>query len=165
MLNDVIKKLDGKLLCIGINNKNISKTIEENKQITFCHMLTNDSEDDGNDGSNITINIRDINKKYKNIDNLIINLDSTKKYLYYFLKYLLILSTKKVIFYTKSKHLIDKVVSRANKFNYEIKIEEKNNKYILIINTKKHYKIKGRILFCIDLMLNEIDKVTDILIK
>ena len=163
LLNKLFKKLDGKILCIGINNEKISNIIEKNNKITFCHLLTNESVKSNEKVNDIEINIREISKKYKNLDYLIVDLNKTQKYLKYFYKYISVLSSKKKIFYTNNKNIANKLVNRANLYKYKIKIKEENNNYLVIIDTPNKHYIKAYILYCMDNLSNEIDKIAEIL--
>lgn len=142
-LIEYIKKLNGNVLGVGIDDLKVVEALEKNNKITECNLLESISSTDEKKGKEQKVSVKKLRKifKHKQVDYFIFNHKKIDKYLNTFIKDSIYLTNNKIYFCTKDKENIIKKYTR-----YNVKIEEVKTKdgYILIIDSKdaKMSKIK-----------------------
>ena len=167
---EIINKLKGSLLGIGLTNENILNAIEENSNIDICYLLNNISLTKRKlsitkRGKNKKINIKKIKKQFKkkSLDNIICNFDIIKQFYRSFVPNSIYLCNQTIYIYGKKEDL-EKLKQKYLRYTKEVKIE---NDSILIINacgTKNHF-LKDLVYKIKDFGIDFVDLVTDILVN
>lgn len=172
-LKKIVKKLEGSLLTIGINEENILDEIEKNDNIHTCYTLTNISLTGKKynmvrKGRNKKVNIKKIKKvfKKKKLDNVICNYDTIKQFYRSFIPQSIYINKGKLYIYGNKKDL-DILKSKYERYTKDIKIKEKGNNFILIINNEntKNNFFKDLGYRLIDFKNDALDLITDLLIN
>ena len=167
-LKKYLKKINGKIIGIGIKEINLIDIIEKNDAIVECDLLNSISKNDGSDnGKSKKISIKKIKKLYrkKSIDYMIINIDEMKKYLKTFIKDSIYLTTKEICYFVTKEYEKDVIIKRYQRYTKKIEVLECDDGYIIRIdieNTKNNF-FKDKIYYIIDTLYNLSDIIGDIL--
>lgn len=162
-LNNLLKKISGKLIAIGLNDKKLINTINDNDKIIECNLLNSISLDDSDTGKIKKIRLGKLKKKFKkNKPNYVIyNIDSIDSYREKFVYDTLYLANDEIYIYSESNYNIDSIIRRYKRFsNVEI-INTKDGNIYKIVRIKKinklnelFYKTKDNIIDAIDIISN-----------
>jgi hypothetical protein len=164
MLENIIKKLEGNILFIGLsqyydvalNNKKILKAdfldCNDNKIIKGKKKIVVHNK-------HKTINIKKLSKRYKfkTIDTIVVDIDILKEYLKYFIKDSIYMCKNKIII--KYENYDEELIQKYQRYNVKIDVK-KEDKIIIIENNdlKKHY-IKNKFYFLLDSINNVFDYI------
>ena len=161
-LDKLFKKIEGKIIAIGLNDKKLVDTINENDKIIECNLLDCLSINEDETGKLKKIRLGKLRKKFKKNkpDYIVYNIDKIGDYKEKFVYDTVYLSTKEIYFYSESNIDIDNIIRRYKRFSLVEVINLKDGKIYKISNIKrKHelfYKIKDNILDMIDIFSNAI---------
>ena len=168
-----IKKLQGSVLGIGIQDENMLKAIDKNKKIVFCDLLlSKDIDDNDEEGSSTRfkqIKFKKLKKYYKKnkIDTTIVNFESILPYYRSFIKNSVCITNKNIWIYSKEEsEFLSIYIKRFERYNVEVKKENKQNEvlYILNLENKKNYKFKI-FYYIYDLLYDIANFISDLLIN
>ena len=168
-----IKNMSGITLGIGIENENIKNAIQKNDSIKTCYLLEENSSKLNKKKMRIfsyrkTINIKKIKKvfKKKRIDNLICNYKTIKPFLKTFIRDSVYINKGKLYIYG-IKEDYNELIKRYNRYTDNIKVEEKNDKILIIVdNTNtQNKKINDIKYWWSDTFSNIADILTSILVN
>ena len=156
-----IKNMSGSLLGIGIDDTSMLDAIENNDNIDLCYILSNGGKTDNKKfklfkkGRTKKINIKKLKKHFrkKSLHNILCDYKVIKKFYKSFVPSSIYINKGKLYIYGNIKEL-DKIKEKYKRYTNDIKIEKKNNSFLLIINNNKiktniikdnYYKVKDTI--------------------
>ena len=172
-LNKIIKSLNGSLLGIGIENKNIITSIEKNNNINTCYLLESVSKKGSKfsfKGKRKKVNIKKLKKYFtkKRTNIIICNFKYIKKFIRNFIPGSVYINNDKLYIYGKmSKEEIEDITKKYNRYTNDIEIKNIDGEYLITINNKntKNNFLKDKLYSIIDLINSIIDLITNILIN
>ena len=162
-LNNILKKISGKLIAIGLNDKKLINTINDNEKIIECNLLNCLSLNDEDIGKIKKIRLGKLKKKFKkNKPNYIIyNIDSIDSYREKFVYDTLYLAQDDIYIYSESNDNIDSIMRRYERFSIIEIINTKDGNIYKITRTKNinrlnefFYKVKDNTIDVIDIISN-----------
>lgn len=171
-LENVLTKIKGQILCIGLNDEKLLDIIDENKNIIKCDILNNNSVSSGGDitkgPKSKTVSINNIKTIFgkKRINGVIVDYKHIEMYLRTFVKDSIYICSGNIILYGElKKEELDKVIELYNRYKIKsIAVSDKNNHLITFeINDKKTNKIKDLGYLIKDSIMDAIDIITDLL--
>ncbi len=170
---EIIEKIKGSLLGIGLEDETLLDAIEENENIKTCYLLSNLSLTGKRfsitkHGKSKKINIKKIKKQFKkkSLDNIICNFDIIKQFYRSFIPNSIYLCNKTIYIYGKKQDL-EKIKPKYQRYTNKIVIEESENDSVMKINvqnTKSHF-FKDASYKIVDFASDSIELITDILIN
>ncbi len=170
LLNE-IKKMEGNVLTIGINNKLIDG-LNKNKKVSVYEIKPFEKfkvfqKKKMNMSNGQTINIKKLSKYFKknSIDYIICDYEQIIKYYKYVFKDSIYLNNKKIFFYASSD--IDyEYILKYKRYNSIIDIKEYDKNNLVIVDNKnsKTNKFKNIIFFINDTFNNFLDFISNILV-
>lgn len=168
-LKKIIKSLKGSLIGIGINDEELIKVIEKNKNINTCYLLESNVKNNGKfsfKGRSKKVKIKKLKKYFtkKGTDTIICNYECIKKYTRSFIPNSIYMNKGKLYIYgNMNAEEIENIKKKYSRYTNDIEI--RNN--IIIINnisTKNNF-IKDKVYSILDILETAIDAVTNILIN
>lgn len=166
-LNNVIKKIDGNLIAIGINNEQTIKLIEKNTKITECNLLDCINIDDEETGKIKKIKVRKLRKKFKkNKTNYIIyNIDSVKEFKEKFVYDSIYLCNKDIYLYDSNNNNLESVIRRYNRYSSVETVKCNDGMVLKISKTKEITKINELLNNIKNNFINIVDIISNLLIN
>lgn len=175
-LEEIIKKIEGNVLVIGLENKLLDK-FDKNNKVNLYSISSNNSSNNGvfrktkkrvtNRGK--TINIKRLRKyiNKKSTNYIICNMNEMFDYYKYFIKDSIYLNNNIIYIYATNDIDKDFIISKYRRYNVEIKTTDYKNGYIITIdNTKgKNNFLKDKIYFIKDTFYNIAEVIGNILIS
>lgn len=173
-LSEIIKKLEGNVLVIGLDNTLIDK-FEKNNKINLYAIYSNNSKSilskskrkQTNKGK--TINIKKLRKyiNKKSVDYLICNFDEIKDYYKYIIKDTIYLNNNTIYIYSSNETDKDFIINKYKRYSIEIDYKEYKNGYLLTIDNKnsKNNFIKDLLYFIKDTFYNIAEFIGNLLIS
>lgn len=174
-LLDIIKKIEGNVIGIGIEDKlldgfkrnNKVNVYTINKSISRISFFKSKKR---TTSSGKIINIKKLYKYFKknSVDYIICNIEEVNDYLKYFIRDGIYLNKNKIyLFGNKNDMDIDLLNKRFNRYNSKIDIKEfKDNILLIIDNTNsKTNSFKNIIYFISDTLYNLIDFISNVFIS
>ncbi len=175
-LEEIIKKIEGNVLIIGLD-ENLIKMFDKNNNVNLYSINRNFKYKSGKSdnfkrkytshGKNINIkHLRKyINKKSANY--IIFNMNEVFKYYKYIIKDSIYLNNNKIYIYFNNDIDKDFIVKKYKRYNVKIKEFEYKNGYILEIdNTSgKNNYIKDKLYFIKDTLDNLAESIGNLLIS
>jgi len=172
-LEEIIKKVEGNVLVIGLDNKLLDK-FDKNNKVNLYSIDSNTNKTFGKSKTRTTnkgktINIKKLRKYIKDnsVDYLICNMNEMIDYYKYFIKDSIYLNNNTIYIYATND--IDKefITDKYKRYNVEIKdIDYKNGYIITIDNTKgKSNFIKDKINLIKDTFYNIAEFIGNILVN
>ena len=173
-LEEIIKKIEGNVLVIGLDDVLLNK-FEKNNKVNLYSIYSNKSngifskskKKQTNKGK--TINIKKLRKyiNKKSVNWLICNMEEIMEYYKYIIKDTIYLNNN--IIYIYSSNEIDKefIIQKYKRYNVEITFTDYKNGYIITINNKngKNNYFKDKIYFIKDTFYNIAEVIGNILIS
>ena len=167
-----IKKMEGSLLGIGIDDASMLDAIEGNNRIDLCYILSNGGKS-GNKkfklfrkGRTKKINIKKIREHFrkKSIDNLLCDYNVIKKFYRSFISNSVYINKGKLLIYGNIKEL-EKLKEKYERYSDDIIVEKTNKSFLLIVNNKntKNYIIKDNYYKLLDVLSDGLDYLTEFL--
>jgi len=174
-LEEIIKKVEGNVLVLCLDDKLIDKFDKNNKVNLYAiysnkssgNVLSKRKKKQTNKGK--TINIKRL-RKYINknsVDYLICNMDEIKEYYKYIIKDTIYLNNNTIYIYASND--IDKefIIDKYKRYNVEITSNDYKNGYILTINNKngKNNCFKDILYFIKDTFYNIAEVIGNIMVS
>ena len=168
-LNKKIKKMHGNILCIGVKEENIFKTIMQNKNIIDCDRIDNIKNKTKKEQKEITalslktVNIYKLKKIYKKteLNYIICNTNDTLEYSEYIFKDSVQLVKNKCIFYGNIYNLED-IKDKLKRYDCEIEISEDKDLFMITLSNIKVTTFKASYYFIIDKIEKRAEKISKI---
>lgn len=163
----IIKSLNGRVLAFGFKLDKFENIINSNKNITSFDVLEELSrKKDKKLGRKKTILISSLRKRYKkkNIDNIILNVDSVEKHIIDLIKETIYIGKINVYLYGK-KSLVEETLKKYQRYNITYNsIDFIDNEIITInIEKSKNNYFKDKYYVIVDKALKVFDVLTDFL--
>ncbi|MBR6690008.1 MAG: hypothetical protein IKL65_01595 [Bacilli bacterium] len=173
-LEEIIKKVKGNVLVIGLDDKLLDK-FEKNNKVNLYSIYSSKSNGifskskkrETNQGK--IINIKKLRKyiNKKSVDYLICNMEEMKEYYKYIIKDTVYLNCNTLYIYSSDE--IDKefLIKRYKRYNVKIDCKEYKTGYILTIdntNSKNNY-IKDKLYFIKDSFYNVAEVIGNIMVS
>lgn len=168
-----LKKMEGSLLGIGIDDKLLLDIIEENDKIDLCYILSNKSNGESSkkfklfkNGRNKTVNIKKLKKyfKKKSIGNVICDYNVLKKHIRSFIPGSVYINSGKLYIYGNVSELKE-LDEKYKRYTNDVKLEKKGKSFLLIVDnskTKNNF-IKDILYQLSDLFNDGLDFLTELL--
>lgn len=161
-----IKKAKGNLLAIGEINDSIIDSIENNKNILFCDILSNMSSIGTDDSKikNTIITVEEIKKRYKrkHINYVICNFEDIKECYHIFFKDIFKIYNNKLYLITSKKSNIE-LDKKFSKLGIKFIKKEDKDTYLYIVDNKKIPFLKSNIMYLENKMELVGNSISDIL--
>jgi len=173
-LEEIIKKVKGNVLVMGLDDKLLDKFEKNNKVNLYCiyssksnGLFSKKKKKETNKGKSINIKKlrRYINKK--SIDYLICNMEEIKDYYKYIIKDTIYLNNNIIYIYSSNEVDKDFIISKYKRYNVEISYTEYKNGYIITVDNKngKNNYLKDKLYFIKDTFSNIADFIGNLLIS
>ena len=173
-LEEIIKKIEGNVLVIGLDSQLLDK-FEKNNKINLYSIYSNKSDGvfskskkkQTNKGK--TINIKKLRKyiNKKSVDYLIYNMEEIMQYYKYIIKDTIYLNNNIIYIYSSNK--IDKefIIQKYKRYNVKITSTNYKNGYIISINNKngKNNYLKDKLYFIKDTFYDIAEAIGNVLIN
>ncbi len=168
-INNYLKKIDGKIIGIGLSEKNI-KEIEKNNKIVFCDLLDTNNSNTGKEKGNIKkLYCKDVRKKYKkkNINYIIGDISKINKYKNNFIKDSIYINKNKIIYYTDDIDTLNLYIKRYKRYNVIINVIDCKDGKILDIDTShaKNKYLMDKIYYVLDRLYDLVDIIGEIFVS
>ena len=173
-LGEIIKKTEGNVLVIGLNDELVDKFKNNNKVNLYAisefksnGIFSKPNKRNTNKGK--PINIKRLRKylNRKSVDFLIINFEEIIKYYKYIIKDTIYLNNNKLYIYSKNN--IDKnfIIKKYKRYNVDINITDYKNGYIISIDNtnSKNNLLKDILFFISDTLYNFAEIIGNLLIS
>ena len=167
-----IKKMNGSLLGIGIDDEEMLNAIEENDKIDLCYILSNNGSPSNKKfkiferGRQKKINIKKLKKHFrkKSIDNILCDYNTVKKFLRSFIPGSVYINKGYLYIYGNEREL-DNLKEKYQRYTSDIKLIKKDKTFMLIINNQnaKSNILKDNVYKVKDLSSDMLDILTDLL--
>ena len=169
---DIIDKIDGSLLGIGIDDETMLEKIENNDKINLCYILSNNNGKEGKKfklfkkGRNKKVNIKKLKKYFrkKSIDNIICDYRVIKKFSRSFISGSVYINKNKLYIYGDINDLKN-LKERYERYTKEIELIKNNKTFLLIVDNKstKSKLFKDSFYKIVDFLSDSLDYLTDFL--
>lgn len=173
-LEEIIKKVEGNVLVIGLNDKLLNK-FDKNNRVNLYAIYSNKSNNiflrskrkQTNKGKNI--NIKKL-KKYinkKSVNYIILNMEEIKQYYKYIIKDTIYLNNKIIYIYSSKKTDKNFIIDRYNRYNVNITSVDYKNGYIITIDNKngKNNFFKDKLYLIKDTLYNIAEIIGSVMIS
>ena len=170
---NIVNKMKGSLLGIGITDTAILDAIEKNNDIHTCFILSNLSLTGKKfsmtkRGRNKKVNIKKIKKQFKkkSLDNIICNYDIIKQFQRSFVPNSIYLNNGYLYIYG-SKTEIENLKQKYQRYTNDITINETKDGFIMKVNNQntKNSFLKGTLFKIKDFASDALEFITDLLIN
>lgn len=172
-LLEIIKKMEGNVIGVGIDDKLLSGFSKNNK----VNVYTIDKGSKGigvskskrrKTSSGKTINIKKLYKYFKkdSIDYFICNIEEINDYLKYFIRDTIFLNRKKIYLYgDKSNMDLELLEKRYKRYRSQVEIKEFKDSVLLIIDNSnvKYNWFKEKVYFIKDTIYNIVEFISNVL--
>ncbi len=145
-LYNIIKKLRGNVLIIGVENEQLLDAISKNSNILKCSMLNaivnNSKKEQKEKGRKKNFQIKKLRKKFhkKKVDNIFCNIKDVYPYLKTFVKDSVYINRGKLYFYgEKGKYDLEKMIVKYKKYHAKVEQDFEGN-YIFVTISNEHSK-------------------------
>lgn len=174
-LEEIIKKVEGNVLVLCLDDKLIDK-FDKNNKVNLYAIYSNKSNGNvfgkskkkqTNKGK--TINIKRL-RKYINknsVDYLICNMDEIKEYYKYIIKDTIYLNNNTIYIYASNDIDKDFIISKYERYNVKVASNDYKNGYILTIDNKngKNNYFKDKLYFIKDTFYNIAEAIGNIMVS
>lgn len=165
-----IKNMTGKVIGVGIDNKEILETIDKNNKILECDLLNSIDINDSLKGRHKKKKyVKKLRKKYKNkkVNYIIVNSNEINRYLKTFVRDSIYINNTEIYYYMDKKYDIENIIKRYKRYNTDIEIIKCDDGNILKINTSKAKNkfFKDKFYYIVDTLNNIADIIGDILVS
>jgi len=174
-LEEIIKKVEGNVLVLCLDDKLIDK-FDKNNKVNLYAIYSNKSNGNvfgknkkkqTNKGK--TINIKRL-RKYINknsVDYLICNMDEIKEYYKYIIKDTIYLNNNTIYIYASNDIDKDFIISKYERYNVKVTSNDYKNGYILTIDNKngKNNYFKDKLYFIKDTFYNIAEAIGNIMVS
>ena len=174
-LEEIIKKVEGNVLVIGLDNKLLDKFEKNNKvnlysiysNKTTNNIFTKSKKKKTNQGK--TINIKKLRKyiNKKSVDYIICNLEEIMEYYKYIIKDTIFINNNIIYIYSTDK--IDKefLINKYQRYDVDIQVKEYKNGYIITIDNKngKNNYLKDKLYLIKDTFYNIAEVIGNLMVS
>lgn len=172
-LEKLINDIEGKLVCIGLNDEYLIDKIQKNLKISYCDLLNSNTfsiKKVEKKKKQKNLSIKDFRKyfKKKKVNYIICNIKDMEKYLPRFIPDSIYISNTSIYMYgDKDIYDLETLQKRYKRYNVQIEVIESEKEYLLKINTKeaKNKIFKDKLYFIIDNIQIFIDKIGDLIVS
>ena len=173
-IEDIIKKLEGNVLVISINDELIN-TFNKNNKVNLYSINSNkgngifskSKKRTTNKGK--TINIKKLRKyiNKKSVDYIICNMEDVMGYYKYLIKDTIYLNNNTIYIYSSNKVDKDFLIKKYKRYNVEVDVTDYKNGFIITINNKngKTNFFKDKLYFIKDTLYNFAEFIGNILVS
>lgn len=172
-LEKTIDKINGSLLCIGLNNEYLIKKIKDNTNIIYCDLLNANVESGLKLGKKRkkhekSISIKDFRKHYKKkkINYVISNISDINPYLPRFIPDSIYITNSVIYIYGNINFDYEKVIKKYRRYTNKIETIVANDMFFIKVDVgnARNSFFKDKIYFIIDNLEVFADKIGDILV-
>lgn len=172
-LEKVIGSINGRLICIGLNNEYLLKKIKDNTNILYCDFLNANISSGLKIGKKRNkkekiISIKDFKKHYKKkrVNYIISNISDIDSYLPRFIPDSIYITNGIIYIYGDIYFDYEKIVKKYKRYTKQIEVIKTTNSFLVIVNVNntKRKVIKDKAYFIIDNLEICADKIGDILV-
>lgn len=172
-LEDIIKKSQGNVLAICLDNNLIEK-FNKNNKVNLYSIDSNKSSGLRKQNKKInnkgkTIDIKHLRKyiKKNSVNILICNMNEMFKYYKYFIKDSIYLNNNKIYIYSTNEIDKDFIVKKYRRYNVNIDVNNYKNGFIIIIDNSKGKNnfVKDKVYFIKDTLYNLAEFIGNILVS
>lgn len=158
-----IKTLSGNVLGIGLNEKMLD-LLNKNDNVTICNVLSAPAKEEGHGKKAKVFNMRKMRKKFghKKVDTIVGNLQELDRYMKRFVADSIYITKGDIYLYSEVSYDESILKKRYERFNITFSIIEKNI-YQIHVGKAKNNKIKEKLYYIIDTIIEWIDIIGDIL--
>jgi len=166
-----IKNMTGTVIGVGIDNKEITETIDKNNKIVMCDLLNSIDIDGKSQGKNKKKKkyVKKLRKKYKKkkVNYIIVNSNEINRYLKTFVRDSIYINNTEIYYYMDKFYDIENIIKRYKRYNTKIDVIKCDDGNIIKINTSKAKNnfLKDKLYFIIDTLGNGADIIGDILVS
>lgn len=168
-ITDIIKKMEGNVLAIGIENEHFISALNNNNKVTTCNLMnlhgSNKTGKISKKGK--TVNIKKIRKKFKKkrVDYIICNINDIKSFTKTFVKDSVYINKSNLYIYGDTAYDYELLVKKYQRYKTKIDVDVDSSKFILSIdNSKAKTNIfKDTIYMIIDSINNFFDLISTVL--
>lgn len=134
----IIPKLDGNIILIGIKEEKILNMVKENQKINQCYLLNtedNDSAKKRKKRGRKNFSIKYLRKKFhkKKIDYIICDIAEIYPYRNTFIKDSVYINRRKIYFYGENKFDLEGVINRYQKYQAETTLNTDKKTFLLTV--------------------------------
>lgn len=172
-LEEIIKKIDGNVLTVCLDEKLIN-SLKDNNKINLYSInsnknnkkIKNNNKMKNNKGKSIKIKKLRKYLNKKSVDYLFCNMNEMFKYYKYFIKDSIYLNNNKLYIYANKEIDKELIINNYKRYNVEIECTDYKNGYIIIVdNTQsKNNFFKDKIFFIKDTFYNIAEMIGNVLI-
>ena len=169
-LKNVIEKISGNLLGIGIQQKNLIESIDKNENIKICDLLDSaDIKKEGLSGKIKKVYIKKFRKVFKKgrFDYIIANSKLLEDYYRYFVKDSIYINKNIIYIYIDKEYDYERLIKMYKRYNTNVKMEKYNDGVLIIIDASKScdHVIKNKFYLIGDTVYYYFDKLGDYLAR
>ena len=162
--------MTGKVIGVGIDNKDFLEIIEKNNKIIECDLLNSiNIENDLIQKRKKKKYVKKLRKKYKKkkVNYIIVNTNEINKYLKVFVKDSIYINNTEIYYYMDKNYDVENIIKRYKRYNTEIEIIKCDDGNIVKINTSKAKNnfFKDKFYYVVDTLSNVADIIGDILVS
>lgn len=169
-LCNIVKKLEGNLIGIGLSEPKILDMIEENSKITECILLNDQTGELDKEKGRKTkkLNIRKLRKKFKKkkIDTILCATEEIALYAKTFVKDSIYITKGTIYFYGDDLDILENIEEKYKRYQVSTKQEKYGQAYLYIVEVKdaKNHRIKEIGYYIKDTVMNGVDYLSDYLV-
>lgn len=169
-----VKKMEGRIITIGLNSEAVFKEIEKNDKITECMAMNSTLYDKGGSKGffkrNKTLSAKRLRKKFKKKKhtNLIMNIKHIEKNIKTVLRDSIYITSCNVYIYGAKRDFdVELLKKRYKRYNVDITYKEYKQSYVMKIDTSKakNNKILDIFYYVGDSLYNGIELFSDFLVN
>lgn len=162
--------MTGKVIGVGIDNKEIIETIDKNNKILACDLLNSIDINGTAKGKNKKKKyVKKIRKKYKKkkVNYIIVNSNEINRYLKTFVRDSIYINNTEIYYYMDKSYDTENIIKRYKRYNTEIEVIKCDDGNIVRINTSKAKNkfFKDKLYYIVDTLGNIADIIGDILVS
>ncbi len=170
----IVKKLDGSLLGIGIENEKVLEGINENDKILTCFLLEKNKRRSVSklsfSGRRKKANIKKLKKTFgkKRLNNVICNYEYSKKFMRHFVPGSVAINNGKLYLYGKmNSEELESTLNKYRRYTSDIEVKNIQDEYLIVVNNEKTKNnfFKDKIYASINLGEAFIELLTNLLIN
>lgn len=171
-LCQIVKKLKGNVLVIGITEESVLKALEENQDIVNCNLLNatcSNNKETQSRGKKKNFNIKNLRKKFhhKKVDAIICNTEEIYPHIKTFIKDSIYINSGKIYFYGEKKLSLEKITKKYKRYGSKIETSFIEHYFFLTVSNEHcdTNKIKDTYFLIQDFLKWLYETVGDLLIN
>ena len=165
---DIIRKLEGNLLLIGVDKKEVINAVKNNDKLLHVdnlYSLDKNNNQRSKKGFSKEINVKNFKKHFKKnkVDTIICNFKDIKSFLKDFVKDSIHIANRKIYYINYNNEDLEIIKNKYNRYNLDIEVID-NIVIIDVFGVKNNY-FKDKFYYILDYFLEFIDAISDLMIK